>query len=122
SSWRYIVAHRKDHVNAARLENASWRTWIKAKNNLQTVSPETLNWYVNAKKVAKSCLIPALFAESLAAQILRQYPLLTYTYLRLKECDVTWLYGPLQPPKNNVTSDPAATTLPQLTPFVNKKP
>lgn len=51
SSWRYIVSRRKDYMNAARLENASWRTWLKAKNNLKTVSPETLNWYVIVKLV-----------------------------------------------------------------------
>lgn len=33
-----------DSINAARLENASWRTWAKARNNLKTVSPEILNW------------------------------------------------------------------------------
>lgn len=33
-----------DAVNAARLENASWRTWAKARNNLKTVSPEIVNW------------------------------------------------------------------------------
>ena len=45
-SWRYIVSRGRDHANATRLENASWRTWLKKKNNLRTVSPETLNWYV----------------------------------------------------------------------------
>lgn len=44
SSWRYITARRKDYSNGIRLENASWRTWAKAKNNLGTISPETLNW------------------------------------------------------------------------------
>ncbi|CAK7269416.1 protein phosphatase regulator [Sporothrix epigloea] len=57
-SWKYIVSRRGDYSNSARLENASWRTWVKSKNKLKTVSPETLNW--------------------------------------LKDCDVTWLYGPLQ--------------------------
>ncbi|CAK7232790.1 protein phosphatase regulator [Sporothrix bragantina] len=57
-SWKYIVSRRGDYSNSARLENASWRTWMKSKNKLKTVSPETLNW--------------------------------------LKDCDVTWLYGPLQ--------------------------
>ncbi|SGZ41280.1 uncharacterized protein HGUI_03480 [Hanseniaspora guilliermondii] len=33
-----------DTINASRLENASWRTWAKARNNLKTVSPEILNW------------------------------------------------------------------------------
>lgn len=46
SSWKHIVSNRDDLNNAARLENASWRTWIKAKNKLKTVSPETLNWFV----------------------------------------------------------------------------
>lgn len=46
SSWRYVVSRRGEFANSARLENASWRTWMKAKNNLRTISPETLNWYV----------------------------------------------------------------------------
>jgi len=45
-SWKFIVARRGDYSNAARLENASWRTWMKSKNRLRTVSPETLNWCV----------------------------------------------------------------------------
>ncbi|CCH62244.1 hypothetical protein TBLA_0G03070 [Henningerozyma blattae CBS 6284] len=49
NSWKYIVLKKKkrnvqDEVNSARLENASWRTWAKARNNLQTVSPEIVNW------------------------------------------------------------------------------
>jgi hypothetical protein len=44
SSWKYITSHRGEHPNSARLENACWRTWTKCKNNLKTVSPETLNW------------------------------------------------------------------------------
>lgn len=44
SSWRYIVSRRNVYTNSVRLENASWRTWAKAKNNLKTVSPEALNW------------------------------------------------------------------------------
>jgi hypothetical protein len=59
SSWKYIVSRRGEYANSERLENASWRTWMKAKNDLKTISPESLNW--------------------------------------LKDCDVTWLYGPLQP-------------------------
>jgi hypothetical protein len=45
-SWKLIVSKRGEYSNSARLENASWRTWMKSKHNLQTVSPETLNWYV----------------------------------------------------------------------------
>jgi hypothetical protein len=44
ASWRYVTARRGDYSNGVRLENASWRTWAKAKNNLGTISPETLNW------------------------------------------------------------------------------
>ncbi|KAJ5458926.1 hypothetical protein N7530_010870 [Penicillium desertorum] len=58
SSWRYVTSRRNDYSNGVRLENASWRTWAKAKHNLKTISPESLNW--------------------------------------LKDCDVTWLYGPLK--------------------------
>ncbi|KAG5915794.1 hypothetical protein E4U53_004417, partial [Claviceps sorghi] len=43
SSWRYIVSKRGEYANSARLENASWRTWMKARSNLQTISPEELN-------------------------------------------------------------------------------
>jgi len=46
SSWKLIVSRRGDYTNSARLENASWRTWMKSKNKLSTVSPETLNWYI----------------------------------------------------------------------------
>ena len=44
ASWKHIVSQRRAYDNSARLENASWRTWTKLKNNLKTVSPESLNW------------------------------------------------------------------------------
>jgi hypothetical protein len=44
SSWRYVTSRRNDYSNGVRLENASWRTWAKAKHNLKTISPESLNW------------------------------------------------------------------------------
>ena len=78
SSWRYVSARRHVYNNGMRLENASWRTWAKYKLNLGTVSPEALNWLV-----PPPCL---------------PYPdvvKLTILY-RLKDCDVTWLYGPLK--------------------------
>jgi hypothetical protein len=46
ASWKYVVCRKDVYSNGARLENASWRTWAKLKNNLGTVSPETLNWSV----------------------------------------------------------------------------
>ncbi|TVY62654.1 Uncharacterized protein Focb16_v004110 [Fusarium oxysporum f. sp. cubense] len=66
SSWRYVVMRRGDLPNSVRLENAIWRTWIKAKNNLKTITPEALDW--------------------------------------LKDCDITWLYGPLQSVPNVLNS------------------
>ncbi|KAL2133482.1 hypothetical protein VTI74DRAFT_2287 [Chaetomium olivicolor] len=87
SSWKHIVARRGDYNNAARLENASWRTWMKSKNKLSTVSPETLNW--------------------------------------LKDCDVTWLYGPLQTGTSslhNTSTNSTSAGLSKSNSFVDKKP
>ncbi|KAK4097117.1 hypothetical protein N658DRAFT_489434 [Parathielavia hyrcaniae] len=42
-SWKLIVSRRGDYNNAARLEIASWRVWMKFKNKLDTVSPKILN-------------------------------------------------------------------------------
>ncbi|KAI0391797.1 hypothetical protein F5Y17DRAFT_478287 [Xylariaceae sp. FL0594] len=87
SSWRYITTKRREFANAPRLENASWRTWMKAKYGLKTVSPETLNW--------------------------------------LKDCDVTWLYGPLQK-RETTMLDPGVgrngTGLSRSDSFIHKKP
>lgn len=44
SSWRYMIGKRNVYQNSARLENASWRTWAKAKYGLKTLPPEKLNW------------------------------------------------------------------------------
>ncbi|KAK4635547.1 hypothetical protein CLAFUW4_00851 [Fulvia fulva] len=45
ASWRHIVSQRKAvYGERSRLENASWRTWAKTKFDLDTVSPERLNW------------------------------------------------------------------------------
>ncbi|KAI1178745.1 hypothetical protein F4777DRAFT_575688 [Nemania sp. FL0916] len=87
SSWRYIISKRGEVPNGPRLENASWRTWMKAKYGLKTVSPDTLNW--------------------------------------LKDCDVTWLYGPLQTRQNTMFPDSPEQTssaLSRTDSFVHKKP
>lgn len=62
-SWRHVTKQKAFLQSGVRLENASWRTWAKSRNNLKTISPETLNW--------------------------------------LKDCDVTWLYGPLHRGNSN---------------------
>ncbi|EIE90100.1 hypothetical protein RO3G_14811 [Rhizopus delemar RA 99-880] len=46
ASWRVLTKQKLNIINGIRLENASWRTWGKQRNNLKTVSPETLNWYL----------------------------------------------------------------------------
>ncbi|KAG2230449.1 hypothetical protein INT48_008784 [Thamnidium elegans] len=56
-SWRVLTKQKLNIANGIRLENASWRTWAKQRNNLKTL---------------KYILI-----------------------FRLKDSDVTWLYGPL---------------------------
>lgn len=45
-SWRNMTRRKGFIQNGIRLENASWRTWWKQRNNLPTVSPDTLNWSV----------------------------------------------------------------------------
>jgi hypothetical protein len=85
ASWRYVVHRRNDINNSRRLENASWRSWMKSKNSLKTVSPESLNW--------------------------------------LKDCDVTWLYGPLQTgPTNLATATPPPSRLSRSPSYISKKP
>lgn len=105
SSWRYIISRRDEYSNSARLENASWRTWMKAKNNLRTVSPETLNWFVSAEQILLVYLADLL--------------------CRLKDCDVTWLYGPLQIGSNTIVPcnlDQDSGVLSKNNSFLNKKP
>jgi Fungal protein of unknown function (DUF1752) len=74
-SWRNMTRQKNEIANGVRLENASWRTWWKQRNGLGTVTPETLNWFV--------------------LYFLLQLPPLTIVFARLKDSDVTWLYGPL---------------------------
>ncbi|KAJ5159233.1 uncharacterized protein N7500_008884 [Penicillium coprophilum] len=85
SSWRYVTSRRNDYSNGVRLENASWRTWAKAKHNLRTISPESLNW--------------------------------------LKDCDVTWLYGPLKSSIERTTSpSPPPSRLDTPNSYLDRKP
>jgi hypothetical protein len=74
-SWRNMTKQKNEIANGMRLENASWRTWWKQRNKLKTVTPETLNWY----HPLSSLFSLPYFLPS----------------LRLKDSDVTWLYGPL---------------------------
>jgi hypothetical protein len=107
SSWRYIISKRGEFPNSARLENASWRTWMKAKNNLKTISPETLNWYVLLVSINCGC------CEYLCAHV--------YLF-RLKDYDVTWLYGPLQSGKRNLSANktgPSSVSLSKSSSLVN---
>ncbi|KXG51676.1 Protein of unknown function DUF1752 [Penicillium griseofulvum] len=84
SSWRYVTSRRNDYSNGVRLENASWRTWAKAKHNLKTISPESLNW--------------------------------------LKDCDVTWLYGPLKSSDHATSPSPPPSRLDTPNFYLDRKP
>ncbi len=56
-SWRSMTKNKNEIANGVRLENASWRTWWKQRNNLKTISPETLNWFVCALAISPSCVL-----------------------------------------------------------------
>lgn len=43
-SWRYVMSSGLVHKHKERLQNASWRAWMKAKYRLRTVSPDFLEW------------------------------------------------------------------------------
>ncbi|PON26765.1 protein phosphatase type 1 complex subunit Hex2/Reg1 [Trichoderma gamsii] len=43
-SWRHVQSQRTNYENAARLENAAWRSWTKFRHNLPTISPTHINW------------------------------------------------------------------------------
>jgi hypothetical protein len=75
---------RGELPNSIRLENAVWRTWARAKNNLKTISPDMLNWFV--------------FLEFTC------YLIEILTSPRLKDYDITWLYGPLHSVPNTLNS------------------
>lgn len=105
ASWRATTKHKANIVNGLRLENASWRTWNKQRNNLKTISPETLNWFVSLSCPKGSILV--LFTHG-------HTDLAPFSHSnRLKDSDVTWLYGPLHTgqvdpnprPKNSGTAD-----------------
>lgn len=58
STWRYVVSRRADWAETAtrrksiwkpfnnipRYENALWRSWAQRRFQLETVSPDTINW------------------------------------------------------------------------------
>jgi Fungal protein of unknown function (DUF1752) len=43
-SWRHLRSGQGAYHEIVRLENACWRSWAKLKDNLNTTSPESLNW------------------------------------------------------------------------------
>lgn len=87
NSWKAMTKRKKEIANGLRLENASWRTWAKQRGKLKTVSPETLNW----------CAVVRVPSNS-----------------RLKESDVTWLYGPLHGEAKAVPPPKVASTAERL--------
>ena len=104
SSWRHIVSRRRVYSNSTRLENASWRTWAKSMYRLKTISPDTLNWCVRS---------------------VSDYRVLLLIPSRMKDHDVTWLYGPLQTGSSDplvTRSTPLASQLSRTNSFGSKKP
>lgn len=125
TSWKAMTKHKSEIANGVRLENASWRTWAKQRGKLKTISPETLNWWVESLvwpcatrrgkcRVAADC---AVFLSSVSvtyhttaglyATILSI--LSNIVIRRLKDSDVTWLYGPLHTAVDPVPAAKAAT-------------
>ncbi|PTB42435.1 hypothetical protein M441DRAFT_88853 [Trichoderma asperellum CBS 433.97] len=43
-SWRHVQSQKTNYENAARLENAAWRSWTKFRNNLPTILPNVIKW------------------------------------------------------------------------------
>jgi hypothetical protein len=66
-SWRRMTRQKNEIANGIRLENASWRTWWKQRNGLQTVNPETLNWSV----LSPLCLFPSSISNPFPSHILQ---------------------------------------------------
>ncbi len=51
ASWRTLTSSKASPAqpeNVQRLENASWRTWMKSKFHLGTIPPEAVNWSKDA--------------------------------------------------------------------------
>ncbi|EEP76589.1 predicted protein [Uncinocarpus reesii 1704] len=46
-SWKYLTRNRSCK-NSWRLENAAWRSWMKTKNHLPTIAPESMGWLKDA--------------------------------------------------------------------------
>ncbi|EWZ29386.1 hypothetical protein FOZG_17014 [Fusarium oxysporum Fo47] len=67
SSWRYIAMRRGELPNSIRLKNAVWRTRVKTKNNMKTISPETLDWLVFLEFDVISLSTVSLLKEAIAA-------------------------------------------------------
>ncbi|TVY20619.1 Uncharacterized protein LARI1_G001289 [Lachnellula arida] len=44
SSWKHLRSKRKDYSKKERLENAAWRIWGKERQNLVTITPDTISW------------------------------------------------------------------------------
>ncbi|TVY28038.1 Resistance to glucose repression protein [Lachnellula hyalina] len=44
SSWKHLRSKRSDYSKKERLENAAWRIWGKARQNLVTIKPDTISW------------------------------------------------------------------------------
>ncbi|KAL6405677.1 uncharacterized protein AUP68_10812 [Ilyonectria robusta] len=78
SSWKYITTRRREYPeypNSSRLENASWRAWIKCKYKLKTVSPETLNCIPSSKSNSQVSINTKSILKRTVPEIMLQRPL-----------------------------------------------
>jgi hypothetical protein len=66
-SWRFVTKNRQTMQNSTRLENAAWRVWAQQRDNLGTVTPESLDWM-------KECDLVWLYGPLLPAPWIRGHP------------------------------------------------
>ncbi|KAJ6150756.1 hypothetical protein N7470_007350 [Penicillium chermesinum] len=112
ASWRYVAARRNDYSNGPRLENASWRTWAKAKKQpgddltrhfelrhcrIRFIPPpsrlETPTLYHDRKPILKK----KTASETILQRSLSQHTLLQHAgaILQAQEAENGWARPPL---------------------------
>ena len=94
ASYKHLHSHRECIRASARLENALWRVWWRETESLKRIDPEVIHWFV---------LHPNTSLEKESNSV-----------ARLKETDLTWLYGPFQPsvPPKTSSLQPQASSSP----------
>ncbi|KAI9364809.1 hypothetical protein BD770DRAFT_469218 [Pilaira anomala] len=129
ASWRVLTKQKLNIVNGIRLENASWRTWAKQRNNLKTVSPDTLNWlkdsdvtwlYGPLHTVIKEIGDTDRFAKPKISTTEDTFGLMTTPTPSSKQDSSSSSNSTDQPPDNN--KQEISRTRPTASPLQNQKP